>query len=132
MTVVVSYTATDNLVHHDNLMIDADHQLQSTEFDLQAVQLSSADISELPYAIVTVSVTPNPASNFVKVDMCGMQNADIQVIDLLGKTVASAKSNSTWRWDASNVTAGTYIVRVSGETLNYEHIVNSQRVVLTK
>ena len=42
LTVVINYIATDQLVHHAHLMIDADHQLQSRSFDLQGIQLVAA------------------------------------------------------------------------------------------
>lgn len=132
LTVIVKYSATDNLVHYDKLMIEADHQLVSTEFDLQAVQLVAASVANILPVGVAVSVSPNPASNFIKVDMSGIRSADVQIIDLLGNTVASAKANTTWRWDAMNIFAGSYIVRIAGESVNGEQFVNSQRVVLTK
>lgn len=132
LTVVVTYTATDNLVHHDHLMIDANHNLQAQDFDLQGVQLTAASVTNVLPAGVAISVSPNPASNYLTVDMAGIRSADVQVIDLLGKTVAATKSNTTWRWNASNFTAGSYIVRVAGESMNGEQFVASKRVIVSK
>jgi hypothetical protein len=40
--------------------------------------------------------------------MTRVKTADIQVVDLLGKIIASAKANTTWKWNASDVMNGSY------------------------
>lgn len=132
LVVVVAYTATDHLVHHDHLMIDADHQLQSTSFDMQGVLGAAAGVTNNIPAGVAVNVSPNPASSFVNVNMTGVQMAAVQIIDLLGNTVATAKANTMWKWNASNIAAGSYIVRIEGTSLNGEQFVTSKRVVVSK
>jgi hypothetical protein len=132
MTVVVNFNSTDNLVHHAHLLIDADHQLQSTSFDLQGLNNSAAKVSGNLPANVEINVSPNPASSFVTLSMNGVRSADVEVYDMLGKQVTSAKASSLWKWDASSITAGSYIVRISGESMNGENFVTSKRVVVTK
>jgi hypothetical protein len=131
LMVVVTYTATDNLVHHDHLMIDANHNLQEQDFDLQGVNAAASVPNALPSG-VAINVSPNPASNYLTVNMAGVRMADIQVIDLLGNTVTTAKANTTWKWNASNAVAGSYIVRIAGESTSGEQFVASKRIVVSK
>ncbi len=132
LTVVVTYTATDKAVHHDQLMIDADHQLQSTSFDLQGVQTVVNSVANSLPTGVAINMSPNPASSYVTVNMAGVAMADVQVYDLLGKLVISTKASTTWKWDASNIVSGSYIVRVSGTSLNGEQFVASKRIIVSK
>lgn len=132
LTVVVTYTATDKEVHYAHLVISADHQLQSTSFDLQGVQLQTASVSNVLPSDVAISVSPSPGKEYVTVDMKGIRSADVEVIDLLGKTVVSVKTNSIWKWDASNILSGYYIVRIAGVSMNGEPFVISKRIVLRK
>ena len=131
LTVVVTYTATDNLVHHDQLMIDANHNIQAQAFDLQGLNVTAGVSASLPSG-VAINVSPNPASNYLTVDMAGVRMADVQVIDLLGKTVTSAKASTTWKWNASSAVAGSYIVRIAGESISGQSFVASKRIVLSK
>lgn len=131
LTVVVTYTATDNLVHHDHLMIDANHNLQAQDFDLQGLNVAASVPNALPSG-VAINVSPNPASSYVLVNMAGIRSADIQVIDLLGNIQTSAKANTTWKWDASNFVSGSYIVRISGTSAAGEQFVASKRVIVSK
>ncbi|MFI5263727.1 MAG: T9SS type A sorting domain-containing protein, partial [Candidatus Kapaibacterium sp.] len=131
LSVVVTYTATDNHVHHDSLMIDANHNLKAQGFELQGVQVAAKVPNALPSG-VAINVSPNPASTYLTVNMAGIRSADIQVIDLLGNIVSSAKSSTIWKWNASSADAGSYIVRISGESTSGEQFVASKRVIVSK
>ncbi len=131
LTVVVTYTATDNAVHHDHLMIDANHNLQSQDFDLQGLNVAASVPNALP-AGVAINVSPNPASSYVLVNMAGIRSADIHVIDLLGNIQSSAKANTTWKWDASNFVSGSYIVRIAGMSATGEQFIASKRIIVSK
>jgi hypothetical protein len=131
LTVVVAYSATDNHVHYDSLMIDANHNLQAQSFQLQAVQITAGVPNALPSG-VAINVSPNPASAYVSVDMAGVKSADVQIIDLLGNIVTTAKSSSSWRWNASNAVSGSYIVRISGQSIDGEQFVASKRIIVSK
>ncbi|MDP4220748.1 MAG: choice-of-anchor D domain-containing protein, partial [Bacteroidota bacterium] len=131
LTVVIVYTATDNLVHHDTLLIDANHNLMATAFDLQGVQLAAGVPNALPSG-VAINVSPNPASSYVNVDMTGVRTADVQVIDLLGNVVTTAKASASWKWNASNFVSGSYIVRIAGQASTGEQFVTSKRIVVSK
>jgi hypothetical protein len=131
MDVTVNYTATDNLIHTDSLMIEASHNLQTIAFELQGVQVASSVPAALPTG-VTLSVLPNPASTYITVNMAGVRSADLQVFDILGKQLVSAKANSFWKWDAPNTADGSYIIRIAGESMSDEHFVVSKKIILSK
>jgi hypothetical protein len=131
LTVIITYTATDHYVHHDSLMIDANHNLQAQSFELQGVQLAASVSATLP-ADVAINVSPNPASSYVTVNMAGVRSADIQVIDLLGNIITTAKAASSYRWDASSSLSGSYIVRISGISTGGEQFVASKRIIVAK
>ena len=131
LTVVVTYTATDNLVHHDQLMVDANHNLQAQAFDMQGLNLAASVPNALPMG-VAINVSPNPASSYVKVDMAGINAANIQVIDLLGNIISTAKANTSWKWDATNFVSGSYIVRIAGTSTTGEQFVASKRIIVSK
>ena len=133
LTAVVTYTATDHLVHHAHLLIDADHQIGATNsFDLQGFQVSGASVSNTLPSDVAITVSPNPATSFVNVAMSGVRNGNVEVYDMLGKSISTSASSTSWKWDASNAVAGSYIVRISGESLNGERFTTTKRVVVTK
>ena len=132
LTTVITYIATDQLVHHAHLMIDADHQLQSTSFDLQGVQLAAASVSNSLPQGVTISLSPNPAKDYLTVGLTEVKTADIQITDLLGKTITTAKANASWKWDASDLANGTYIVRISGESTRGEAFTIAKKIVMNK
>ena len=132
LTVIITYTATDKIVHHDSLMIDANHNLLAQGFELQGVQLGAASVNASLPEGVAINVSPNPASSFLTVDMAGVSSADIQIYDLLGKNIATAKASSTWKWNASNIVAGSYIVRIAGQSANGEQFVASKRIIVSK
>jgi hypothetical protein len=132
LTVVITYTATDHFVHHDSLIIDANHQLLSQSFELQGVLTPSSGVSNMMPTDVAISISPNPVSNYLTVDMAGVRFADIQIINMLGEVITTSAANTTWKWNASNISQGSYIVRVAGESITGEKFVASKRIVVTK
>lgn len=130
LTVVVTYIATDNHIHHDHLKIDASHQIQSISFDLQGVQLAPASVSnDLPEG-VTISISPNPSKDVVKINMEGVRSSAIELVDLLGRTIATGNADRNWVWDTTSLTAGTYIVKIEGESVSGEKFILSKMVVI--
>jgi hypothetical protein len=132
LTVVITYTSTDHFVHHDALIIDANHQLQSQSFDLQGVLTPSSSVSNILPADVAISVSPNPASSYLTVDIAGVRSANIEVIDMLGEVIMTSTANRVWKWNVSNISQGSYIVRVAGESINGEKFVTSKRIIVTR
>jgi hypothetical protein len=80
---------------------------------------------------VTLTVTPNPATDHIDIMSTGVRSSEIVVYDELGKPVASSKTTS-WRWDASGVAAGAYIVRIAGESYTGDAFVISRRIFIER
>jgi photosystem II stability/assembly factor-like uncharacterized protein len=55
---------------------------------------------------------PNPSHGSITIDIPGMHNAKIQILDLLGRVITSATASEKWIWN-SNAVAGTYIAHIS-------------------
>ncbi|HYM36189.1 MAG TPA: T9SS type A sorting domain-containing protein, partial [Steroidobacteraceae bacterium] len=131
-SVSITYTATDKLVHTDSLIIEADHQLTSNIITIRGKQMQTASVETALPSGVTISVLPNPATTNVSVTLSDVRSATITVYDLLGRLVTSANAGQHWTWDASNVIAGSYIIRVNGESASGESFVSSKRIIVTK
>ena len=84
-----------------------------------------------------VSISPNPASSTLKVSFVATTSkVNIKVVDLLGRVVKSVNqsanvgSNNSVQVDVSNLSSGTYVLKVSNEQGNT--ISSSQFVKLAK
>jgi hypothetical protein len=77
-------------------------------------------------------LSPNPATHYVEATLSGLRSATITVFDMLGRTMATATANSSWRWDASSTAPGSYIIRVEGEASDGRAFVSSRKVVIDR
>jgi P pilus assembly chaperone PapD len=134
-TVTISFEATDKMIHKDALVIVADHSLAPMEFDLEGINYALASVKyELPKG-VAVFVSPNPAYSDLKVDFAGVAKANIEVIDMLGNTIARGTTSGDWTWNGKTTGGtpaanGAYILRIAGESISGEQFVTSKRFVL--
>ena len=94
-------------------------------------------LSQEALASSKVSISPNPASSTLKVSFVATTSkVNIKVVDLLGRVVKSVNqsanvgSNNTVQVDVSNLSSGTYVLKVSNEQGNT--ISSSQFVKLVK
>lgn len=63
------------------------------------------------------SVYPNPAQNFITVDLAGLKEATIEIFDLSGKIMFSEKiSENKNKINISSLNSGMYFIRTSDET----------------
>lgn len=67
-----------------------------------------------------VSVSPNPATGIVTVRAEGIEGrVNVEIVDLNGRTVMQQQGNAaSYRFDVSNLAAGAYFVRLTGENTN--------------
>jgi hypothetical protein len=135
MSVSIKYTATDNLVHTDTLIIDADHSLTSaSEFVLEGSPETSAAVHAMDNSTVNVSIVPNPVSTNLTARIVGTNAAMIEVYDMLGTMVTSASVTNQWNWNTMSngqpVAAGVYILRFNGIGTDGNPFVISKRVVI--
>lgn len=78
---------------------------------------NACDIDEIDESSIanSISIYPNPAKDIVKVQNAGNLNiSKIEIIDLLGRTVASAKSSE--EINVADLPEGQYFVKLHGET----------------
>ena len=104
-------------------------------FGLWVALTSGGDLIELPSTTTgiesiaireTLAVFPNPARDFVTLNMTlnNPANVNIQVVDLLGKTVSAVdlgwqNSINNYRIDVSNLQRGLYFLRVEAGVESY-------------
>lgn len=66
-----------------------------------------------------ISVYPVPVRDFANINFQTPQNAFVTIYNLSGKTVRSEKVSGSTQLDLSQLNAGTYILKVTSENLNY-------------
>lgn len=137
MTVTVSYESTDKMIHKDALVIVADHAATTIEIDLEGGDFAALSVKSVLPAGVAIFVSPNPAQSDVKVDFAGTTHANIEVMDMLGNTVARGETSGDWTWNGKTVGGtvaanGAYIIRIVGTSISGEQFVTSKRVILQK
>ncbi len=59
---------------------------------------------------VSVSIAPNPASDFIQVSMNGVQGAKMKMVDVLGNLVIQKNVSSSEKIDISSFKSGIYII----------------------
>ena len=59
---------------------------------------------------ISVSIAPNPASEFIQVNMSGVQNAKMKMVDVLGNLVVQKDISSSETIDISAFKSGIYII----------------------
>ena len=58
-------------------------------------------------------VYPNPTSGNVTIALIGAEEANVEVLDVLGRSVGAFSMGQSFEWDGSKLGKGTYIVRVT-------------------
>jgi hypothetical protein len=59
---------------------------------------------------VSVSIAPNPASDYIQITMDGVQNAKMKMVDVLGNLVIQKNISSSENIDISSFRSGVYII----------------------
>jgi len=59
---------------------------------------------------VSVSIAPNPASDYIQVSMNGVQGAQMKMVDVLGNLVVQKSISSSEKVDISSFKSGIYII----------------------
>ena len=60
---------------------------------------------------LTLSLTPNPATEATAISLQGAPSANVEIFDVLGHEVASFRVAGSYQWRMGALPAGTYIVR---------------------
>ena len=93
-----------------NFCIEAKDVAGNTS-EIYCYTTSNSGVSPAANNQVTLSVFPNPISGNATVWLDGAPEADVTVLDVLGRTVDQFHLAGSHEWDASMRTAGTYLVR---------------------
>lgn len=100
-------------------------------FDLVGTVAASAGVANSLPSNVSFTITPNPATDNINIMSSGVRTAEIGIYDLLGKEIASSKT-TTWKWDASSIATGSYIVRIVGESFSGDQFIDSRRIIIAR
>ena len=98
--------------HTDVTIVSA---LFNQEFTLvMSLEDPAGTVSTNNFELAHVKVYPNPASDFLQVELPeGMENAMIQIVDAAGKVILTQEAKNTENTIAvNNLKAGTYIVNI--------------------
>lgn len=137
LNITVRYNCDDTAGFHNAILqLNTAGSLQPQTFDFQTFQaapLASVDATENHG--VTIAVSPNPSRGMVKIEVADAASARIDILNIMGATVASFEG-LTWTWngqlDGTNVSSGTYLVRVSGTNVGGERFVTTRQIVIER
>jgi len=99
-------------------------------YELTGTVAASGVANSLP-SNVSFTISPNPATDNINLLSSGVRTAEIGIYDLLGREIASSKT-TTWKWDASSIATGSYIVRIVGESFSGDPFIISRRIVIAR
>lgn len=85
------------------------------DFSIEASGVGINDVEN-----VNLTLSPNPASNTVKVSANGIEGTvNVAIVDLNGRTIMEQNGNAqSFTFDVTNVARGAYFVRLTGENVN--------------
>ena len=135
MKILLQLVDSTSNAHDDTLIITSEHALTSTMYHIHIGKTAGVSIAQI--ANVSLTVNPNPSHGNVTVGITGMRNANVQVLDILGRVVAEATNvGSTWSWNgmtgAQSAQNGTYILRAAGIGMNGKTMTESARFVISR
>jgi Secretion system C-terminal sorting domain len=100
-------------------------------FSLSGTVAAASGVENALPSNVSVTISPNPATDYIAVATSNARSAEIEIFDMLGKEIASSKT-TTWKWDASNTATGSYTVRIVGESFSGDPFVISRRIIIAR
>ena len=91
------------------------YNLYVDDFSIEASGVGINDVEN-----VNLTLSPNPASNTVKVSANGIEGTvNVAIVDLNGRTIMEQNGNAqSFTFDVTNVARGAYFVRLTGENVN--------------
>ena len=109
-----TYTYTDNFVQPGVVYY---YRLRQTDLDGKE-KLSAVRNAKIEKLVVSVTITPNPAKNSIKVFVAGTNSlADIYVVNMQGQVLRSFKqvngSNTAATLNISGLPVGMYVVNIA-------------------
>ncbi|MBS1902698.1 MAG: hypothetical protein JSS75_03240 [Bacteroidetes bacterium] len=132
LPITIVFDAADVAAHTDQLNITTNAQ-QAT-VSLEGVQVVAAGVTSSADNGVTISISPNPASNVIKAGVHGLTNVRIGVYTSNGTEVYAASSlGETWSWTPDvRIANGQYLVRIDGITSDGHTYSTTRSVILAR
>jgi hypothetical protein len=59
---------------------------------------------------ISVSITPNPASDYINISLNGIENAQLRMVDALGSTILKEQLNGNKKINTSEMKSGVYFL----------------------
>lgn len=138
IAVKVAFIATDAKSHTDQLQIVTTGSTTPSVVSLEGINTNpAASVSNILPTGVSVSMTPNPMSSILKINVNGARNASVAIYDMLGKQIFTQQIGSNFQWngysnDNVQLANGTFIARLSGESTEGKAFVISQKIMLQR
>jgi hypothetical protein len=129
-------TLLDTLnVYYDTLYVVTEQGLMAIGFPIVG-NSTLAGVADPGALGVSMSLSPNPARQNVRIRLKGISSGSVEVLDILGNTVAVTQPIVTGSEQdltgARNLAAGSYYVRVSGYTESGQPLVLTRRLIIAK
>jgi len=137
MLVQIALIDTMQTTYYDTLVIVTQHGLVSFKYPVHAKRVVQ-DVSMSLNAEGSLRLNPNPSHGSVTLHLGALKNAEVQVLDLLGRVITSQNvSGSRWTWNGMNsagdiAPTGTYIIRVTVHNASGAVTTLSSRLVLSR
>lgn len=132
MSVTIAMTTVSNGVYYDEVIITAENAIISMEFPLQGLRKNGIQSGVASGKTEQhLGIYPNPSRGDITVDLPGLHNAKIEVLDLLGRVLTRATASDKWIWN-SNAPAGTYIIHISGADASSKSFQSYDRFIVGK
>ncbi|MGR6087915.1 MAG: M43 family zinc metalloprotease [Arcticibacter sp.] len=109
------YASFNNVVVKFRSITDYENNLYLDDINIDG----TTGLSSQP-SLSTVNIYPNPANNFLNIDLTGISsdlNVGIRIVDMTGETVHATYNNmggQLLRVETSNISAGMYVVEIIG------------------
>lgn len=132
LPITIVFDAADVVAHTDQLNITTNAQ-QAT-VSLEGMQVIAAGVTSSANNGVTISISPNPASNVITAGVHGLSNVHIGVYTSNGTEVYAASSlGETWSWTPdARIANGQYLVRIVGTTSDGRTYSTTRSVILAR
>jgi hypothetical protein len=133
MNVEVQVDADTNGFWQDSLIIVTEHGAVAQAYKVEAVRGATQFVNSSASLVssASLSVSPNPAQGPVAIQVHGAARVNIDVLDLLGRSIAHVSGVSQWSWPGAT-DAGVYFVRASGVDLSGRSFTTTSRVVMER
>jgi hypothetical protein len=114
-----------------NLNLQTQGGIAPIVIPFQTIQQGPASVARAEESGVTISVSPNPTRGIVRVEVKDAASANVEILNVLGQTVATGEGTSFyWNGETAGVSAGIYIVRVSGTNAAGREFVETRQIVV--